>query len=717
MKRSLKNKILINISACFITVMMILTVLLSVVISRQNRKITQSLLQNTFNIIRYTIGEKQKKLLLDSAQMATQNDMSGMVDYVTTNQRYFKYSIMKPTYLKIANSLYNTGMTANIYQSCIYGMNRELIAFSMIHENGSTVGYLYGKDVLETAQIGTDKKLAYEAWTQQHSLPVEIPPNFIGTISGGNQAVFEIIDGSLCILAKTPVIGKDYNSVTDKMEPKQVGVLVTIQKLDNDFVTEMSQLSGTQINIFGTDGLIAGTYPDYTVFDLNVAKEHPADEMMCRDLHFLNDIKMSRDSFYQAAMPIYKDSRCIAAVVSLHSKQDANAYTARIIKMMSVVYFLGLLLIAPIIILMIMRGVIKPIEKMAFVIRNITQTKDFNQTLNIESQDEIGELAKTFNQMVGDLSKTTTSIDNLNKEVAERKEKEKKLREVQEELIDASHRAGMAEVATDVLHNVGNVLNSINVSTALINETLANSEVPNLKKVADMIQKHQQDLNTFFTQDPKGRHVPSYLVKAGTLLANEQEDVLGKVSVLIEDVSHIKNIIKMQQEYAKVSGVEICTTIDQVIEDAIRINQAGLKRHEVQIVRDYEDMGEVSIDRQRVVQILVNLIGNAKYALGQNEASNRTLTIRSYRQDEKFLRIEVLDNGVGISKENLNKIFRHGFTTKENGHGFGLHSGALTAKEMHGTLSVYSEGLGHGAVFTLELPFKPAGVGALQCGL
>ena len=301
-------------------------------------------------------------------------------------------------------------------------------------------------------------------------------------------------------------------------------------------------------------------------------------------------------------------------------------------------------------------------------------------------------------------------LQGIFRDITENKKKEKKFRQMQDELMDASRRAGMAEVATDILHNVGNVLNSVNVSTTLIHETVANSEILNLKKVADMIESHLQDLEDFLSRDPKGRYVPSYLIKVAELLSNEQETMIGRLVSLVEDVNHIKSIVKMQQEYAKVSSLETSVSIDQVIDDAIRINETSLTRYSIRIERECDPIGEVILDKQRVVQILVNLISNAKQAMVPDDRVDKILKIRCYRHNEKVLRIEVTDNGMGISSENLTKIFQHGFTTKKDGHGFGLHSGALVAKEMKGSLTAHSEGVGHGATFTLELPFKPTGV-------
>ncbi len=295
-------------------------------------------------------------------------------------------------------------------------------------------------------------------------------------------------------------------------------------------------------------------------------------------------------------------------------------------------------------------------------------------------------------------------------DITERKRAEAELKAAQEKLIEIAHRAGMAEVAADILHNVGNVLNSINVSTTVIREKVAYSELANLVKVASIINEHTDDIGTFLTEHPQGKHIPVYLTEVSKCLQDEQTDIIGKLRGLADNVQHIKDIVSTQQSYAKVSGVEVQTSISKLAEDAIQINSAGLECHGTQLIREFEELGDIEIDKQKLLQILVNLINNAKYALSDSSKEEKLLTIRIYKHCDDRFRIEVADNGVGISEDNLTKIFSHGFTTKEHGHGFGLHSSALAAKEMGGSLTVYSEGVGQGAMFTLELPFKPVEV-------
>ena len=114
-------------------------------------------------------------------------------------------------------------------------------------------------------------------------------------------------------------------------------------------------------------------------------------------------------------------------------------------------------------------------------------------------------------------------------------------------------------------------------------------------------------------------------------------------------------------------------------------------------------MPPVYLYKHKVLQILINLVRNAKYACDASENPVKRLTLRVVNNPDR-IQISVIDTGIGISAENLPHIFEHGFTTRKDGHGFGLHSAAMAAKEMGGSLTVFSAGINQGATFTLELP-------------
>jgi PAS domain S-box-containing protein len=292
------------------------------------------------------------------------------------------------------------------------------------------------------------------------------------------------------------------------------------------------------------------------------------------------------------------------------------------------------------------------------------------------------------------------------RDITERKQAGVKLQEAHKQLLDISRQAGMAEVATGVLHNVGNVLNSVNVSASLVVEDLKKSKMANLARVVALMYEHSADLGTYFTVDPKGKQLPGYLVQLSGHLAGEQEAIVKEMHELHSNIEHIKEIVAMQQSYAKLSGITELLKVTDLVEDTLRMNAGALVRHEVKVIREFDSqLPEISTDRHKVLQILVNLVRNAKYACSESGRTDKKLTVRVTNGDDR-VRIAVTDNGMGIAPENLTRIFAHGFTTKKDGHGFGLHSGALAAKEMGGSLGVHSDGVGCGATFTLELPLQ-----------
>lgn len=297
-----------------------------------------------------------------------------------------------------------------------------------------------------------------------------------------------------------------------------------------------------------------------------------------------------------------------------------------------------------------------------------------------------------------------TALRGVLFDITEQKQAEEELELLNKRLLESSRFAGMAEVATGVLHNVGNVLNSVNVSSTLICNQVRNSRTSRLRDVSLLLNRNSSDLASFLTNDPKGKIIPSYLNNLCERLGEEQQDLLKELELLVKNIEHIKEIVAMQQNYARVSGIIESLSIRNLVEDALQMHTAALTRHGVLVVREYQEVPVMSLDKHKVLQILVNLIRNAKYAMDAAARRDKRLSISIVLTPANVVQLSVTDNGIGITQENLTRIFSHGFTTKRDGHGFGLHSGALAAREMGGSLYARSEGPGQGATFVLELP-------------
>lgn len=296
------------------------------------------------------------------------------------------------------------------------------------------------------------------------------------------------------------------------------------------------------------------------------------------------------------------------------------------------------------------------------------------------SEREFGILARAMNQMAESLEHS------------------------QSQLLAAARVAGMAEIATNVLHNVGNVLNSVNVSAGLVGEQLRASKLSGLTRAVDLLDAHAGDLGAFLTLDARGRLLPVYLRELAQALHGEHAAMAEELGTLARSVDHIKEVVATQQSYAGAARVIQSLNLDELVDDALRMNAGALTRHKVEVVRDLAELPALPLDRHRLLQILVNLISNAKHAMNGAAGSSPCITLAARLIDGGTLRITVADNGEGIAAQNLTRVFSHGFTTRSNGHGFGLHSCVLAAQEMGGRLSAHSDGAGRGAIFTLDIP-------------
>jgi signal transduction histidine kinase len=276
------------------------------------------------------------------------------------------------------------------------------------------------------------------------------------------------------------------------------------------------------------------------------------------------------------------------------------------------------------------------------------------------------------------------------------------LRDTQLQLQSEARRAGMAQIVTNVLHNVGNVLTSVNVSAHVLTTHVRHSPASRVGDLAQLMNEQAGQLETFFGAGGRGRLLPAYLRDLAQALGAEREQLLAELDRLCASVDHIKNVIAMQQSYAGAGRLLEPARISDVVDDALRIQEASMSRHSVQVLRDYAPVDVVPLDKTRVMQILVNLLENARQAMDEVEGERHMKLV--VRQEAGHLMVSVGDCGCGISAENLQRIFSHGFTTKVGGHGFGLHSCAIAAQELGGTLSAHSEGVGTGATFVLRLP-------------
>jgi PAS domain S-box-containing protein len=308
-------------------------------------------------------------------------------------------------------------------------------------------------------------------------------------------------------------------------------------------------------------------------------------------------------------------------------------------------------------------------------------------------------------RMVRDNNGKARYYEGFVEEITKRKQAEAALQQSQQRLLETSRQIGLAEITTGLLHNIGNALNSVNTSASVAADKVNHSKLGYLTKAVKMLHEHER----FITSDPKGRQMISYLGELAPRLVQEQAELKEELTSLKKSLEHANDILACQQNYAKSAGQLETLQPVQLVEDALQMNINSLTRHRVGIIRDYApNLPDVTVQKHLILQILVNLIRNAQKASDTSDAREKCLTLRlGCNHKGRRIQIEVQDNGIGIPPENLPRIFTRGFTTRKDGHGFGLHSGARMAEEMGASLTARSEGVGKGATFILEFPCQP----------
>ncbi|MDB6041014.1 MAG: sensor signal transduction histidine kinase [Verrucomicrobiales bacterium] len=459
-----------------------------------------------------------------------------------------------------------------------------------------------------------------------------------------------------------------------------IGILTFAVQIDDVQAKEFSQITGCDIVFASKEAVAASSLNEahliqrcIDLFTRLVAEKRQVPIDLTQDHYLaltgrLNDLNGDRQPGYILLYSYHEPLK------ELHATQ----------RMIIAVGVAGMIL-SSLVVWFLIRSITRPLRELRDTAEAVG-AGDFSRKVNVTSGDECGELGLVFNRMTDRLETSRQNLDKAHKE-----------------LVETSRQAGMAEVATGVLHNVGNVLNSVNVSSACVTENIANSKISNLARIAELLSQHGSDMADFMTHDPKGIRLPGYLGALAKHLSEEQVETLKELGHLRKNVEHIKDIITMQQGFARVSGLIEALKASDLVDDALRMNATTLTQHDIQVIRDFNDVPLIQVQKHKVLQILVNLIRNATQACDHSGRPDKQITI-CVANGHGQVRISVSDNGVGIPQENLARIFSHGFTTKKDGHGFGLHSGAIAAREMGGSLKIHSEGPGKGAKFTLELP-------------
>jgi sensor domain CHASE-containing protein len=581
--------------------------------------------------------------------------------------------------------------------------NMDFSAF--VNSNINLLMYLNKKGEIQfgvAMDLENKKQVAYPAGLDKYI--------YYGSLLENQTDLNHSIRGLISLPSGIMLVAASGTSYTDLTKPIN-GTLITGRYLSDKLLKKLADATSLSLKLYLAHD-IASNPKMQKIYESALQK--PNHNYILTKNNYANSYTVLLDIFNQ---PI--------GLLGVTTKRDIYAIGKNAIHFYLGIFIISGILVAGMLWFLLRVLILKRLEYLNRKIKEISSKKDYTKHINMYESDELSSVAKQFNQFIDtiytsheqlkrqvkEITFSEKQLEATNKklilEINERKQMEHKIEVLHKKLILAARQAGMADIASGVLHNVGNILNNVTTSVGVAKELIENSRAEKFKELACLLEQHKNDLAVFLTQDSQGLKILSYIsLLADASLENKQE-ITEEISNLDQYIGHIKNVVVMQQSLTSVIGMTEQLKISDVIEDALMLNKSISENKNIQITCDYQFKDSVILDRVKLLHVIVNLIKNAIESLVDSNIEDKRILICVLKKDDAFFSIEIFDNGNGILSENLSRIFNYGFTTKKNGNGIGLHTSASFIQEMGGKMVAKSEGINQGATFVVELPIHP----------
>lgn len=347
---------------------------------------------------------------------------------------------------------------------------------------------------------------------------------------------------------------------------------------------------------------------------------------------------------------------------------------------------LGVALLFPLSLLLLVQALVTgPLKRLTEHARKIGRSEDMGQRLDLNGSGEIVLLAKEFDRMLDELERSRLEQQQM------------------------ARFAGRADVAAGIMHTVGNLANSIAVSSNLTKDSLASIKVEDLRAVYNELIEHREDLNAYVLDDERGRHVLDFF---GQLVEQMEASVeLGateakSVMVGVDQITDLVMALSQEDRCDKISDrVVLDREIDDLVENLRSGSDQG-SRFAGLIRASMAPSIVAKLDRQLFLEIVQVLLTNAVEAMSEDAPNHQMLRVELDLKDSCTASIRVSDNGIGIAPYRLAEVFGQGTSTKDSRRGLGLHQASIAATKLGGALTAHSDGIGQGATFILELPIE-----------
>ncbi len=554
----IRNKLMLSALSIIIFLMTLSVTATSVIIYRQNKKNANDVLKQAANVVRENISILADKLLRDTRQMATINNMGSKIKYLSDQKADGDFEFTKSSYIEVIESVYNIGFSSEVWRITIYDKEGDLTAFFLKNKDTVTIGYpqLGAVPILHVASLKIGAKVDSNLWRKTDLVPGIAVQNK-DKVTANQKVQFRLINNNVCLVSQVWATGLEYNEETDAMENVTVGIVTCVRKLDQSFVESTSRLTGTNINIYGKKSFSVGNLSEYKNINLDeIQIQNKAWDFENQEIQ-LGDINLTKDSYFQAVLPIYHNDAYIGAIVSLHSKAAQIENTWQVIKLLCLIAFGCILLVVPIVFVFSNKYLIKPITGMETVFSALAKG-NLTVRSEVKSKDELGRLSASANTFIenlqGLIGQLLNDVLNINQSSSQLKliseDMYSKAGQMDQQSMDttvvtdktAINIKNMAAAAEQVSAEVKSVLTSS--SSVSQNMNAIGGEVKNVSKsvggVAAAIEEMYASLNDVAKNSAKGANVTG----DATEKANITSEIVNHLNDAAKEISNVVDMIK-----------------------------------------------------------------------------------------------------------------------------------------------------------------------------
>lgn len=300
-----------------------------------------------------------------------------------------------------------------------------------------------------------------------------------------------------------------------------------------------------------------------------------------------------------------------------------------------------------------------------------------------------------FRDLKVTLNRTISTVEKLKALEAERRRARRTQKKLRQLATEAARASGRAEYATSVIHNISNVLNSLNASCAHLDELMRNPGLEGLMRANELLAQNLDDLGSFFSSSDKGEKLARFYLKIEEILEEVRADMVDEIQSIRDRTLLMADFIEAQQFDEKAVGPMSAMELHALLHEALAVKENALRRHDIEVVTQFDEALQIRANRSMLIQVVINLIQNGIEAM--EHSARRKLTVVTGRDQSGRPICSVSDTGEGIPEGA--DLFSRGYTTKQRGHGYGLHFCHRAMETMGGAIEVDSSQ--EGAAFTL----------------